>query len=143
MAGSFTIRQCEEYSSSSCLKTFKSDSVTTLTKLIAAARAAEEKRIEEQKAAEPERAEREKGFEADMKQSAEKFKAIEQRAKQSYQNAAKGTLSARGTLAPTAEGSQLGRGSSSIVCPRGDRHFCPSCQKLWGRYDSAGKRVGS
>jgi hypothetical protein len=56
-------------------------------------RAAEEKRIDQEKAAERERAEREKNAEADLKRGGEKFKAAEQRAKQAYQNAPKGTLS--------------------------------------------------
>jgi len=56
-------------------------------------RAAEEKRIDQEKAAERERAEREKNAEADLRRDVEKFKAAEQRAKQGYQNAAKGTLS--------------------------------------------------
>jgi hypothetical protein len=79
----------------------------------AAARAAEEKRINEQKAAERERAEREKGLEADMKQSAEKFKAAEQRAKQAYQNAAKGTLSGQ-VFVSTAGGDSVKLGGVQV-----------------------------
>jgi hypothetical protein len=63
----------------------------------AAARAAEEKRIEQGKVAARERADREKekekNAEADLKRSLEQFKAAEQRAAQSYQSATKGTLS--------------------------------------------------
>src|SRR5437762_4036676 len=70
----------------------------------AAARAAEEKRIEEQRAAEEkrseeertaerERAEREKNADAEFKRSLEEFQAAEQRAAQTYQHATKGTLS--------------------------------------------------
>ena len=56
-------------------------------------RAAEEKRIDQEKAAERERAKKEKNAEADLERGGEKFKAAEQRAKQAYQNAPKGTLS--------------------------------------------------
>ena len=56
-------------------------------------RAAEEKRIDQEKAAERGRAEREKGAEADLKQSVEKFQVAEQHASQIYQNAQKGTVS--------------------------------------------------
>ena len=63
----------------------------------AAARAAEEKRIEQGKVAARERADREKekerNAEADLKRSLEQFQAAEQRAAQSYQSATKGTLS--------------------------------------------------
>jgi hypothetical protein len=59
----------------------------------AAAKAAEEKRIEEQKAAQREDAEREKSAEADLKQAVEQFQAAEQQASQTYQSATKGTLS--------------------------------------------------
>src|SRR5437764_10065992 len=59
----------------------------------AAAKAVEDKRIEEHKAAERERADREENAEADIKQSAKKFEAAEQRASQTYQSAPKGTLS--------------------------------------------------
>jgi hypothetical protein len=67
----------------------------------AAARAAEEKQIEEQKAAERERAEKEKNVEADLKRSVEKFQAAEQRASQSYQSAQKGTLSGQVFISTT------------------------------------------
>jgi|SRR5438132_4745352 len=70
----------------------------------AAARAAEEKRIDEQKAAERERAEKEKGAEAehaekekkataDLNRLHEQFKSSEQSALQTYESAAKGTVS--------------------------------------------------
>lgn len=70
----------------------------------AGARAAEEKRIEEQKAAERERAEKEKGAEAehaekekkataDLNRLHEQFKSSEQSALQTYESAAKGTVS--------------------------------------------------
>ena len=63
----------------------------------AAARAAEEKRIEEEQAAERERVERkkekEKNADADLKRSLEQFQATEQSAAQSYQSATKGILS--------------------------------------------------
>jgi hypothetical protein len=59
----------------------------------AAAKAAEEKRIEEQKAAQREDAEREKSAEADLKRAVEQFQAPEQQASQTYQSATKGTLS--------------------------------------------------
>ena len=59
----------------------------------AAAKAAEDKRIEEQKAAERERDEKEKTAEADVNQSRAEFQAAEQRAAQSYRSATKGTLS--------------------------------------------------
>jgi len=63
----------------------------------AAARVAEEERIEQGKVAARERADREKererNAEADLKRSLEQFQAAEQRAAQSYQSATKGTLS--------------------------------------------------
>jgi hypothetical protein len=60
---------------------------------ITAAKAAEEKHIEEQKAAGRERAEKEKNAEADLKRAVEQFQAAEQRAAQSYQGATEGNLS--------------------------------------------------
>jgi hypothetical protein len=59
----------------------------------AAAKAAEEKRIEEQKAVGRERAEKEENAEADLHRSHEQFQATEKRASQTYESAAKGTLS--------------------------------------------------
>jgi hypothetical protein len=59
----------------------------------AAARAAEEKRIDEQKTAERERAEKDKNAETDLKRAVETFQAAEQRASQTYESAQKGTLS--------------------------------------------------
>ncbi len=56
-------------------------------------RAAEKKRIEEQRTAERERAEREKNADADLKHALEQFQSAEQRASQTYQSATKGTLS--------------------------------------------------
>jgi hypothetical protein len=54
-------------------------------------KAAEGKRIDEQKATE--RAEKERNAQADLKRSQEQFQASEQRALQSYESAAKGTVS--------------------------------------------------
>jgi len=71
-------------------------------------RAAEEKRIDQEKAAERERAEREKNAEADLKRGGEKFKAAEQRAKQAYQNAPKGTLSGQVFVSGLGESVKLG-----------------------------------
>ena len=71
-------------------------------------RAAEEKRIDQEKAAERERAEREKNAEADLRRDVEKFKAAEQRAKQAYQNAAKGTLSGQVFVSGLGESVKLG-----------------------------------
>jgi ribosomal protein L12E/L44/L45/RPP1/RPP2 len=63
----------------------------------AAARAAEEKRIEEEKAAERERAEeneeKERKAQADLKRALDQFQSAEQRAVESYRNAIAGTLS--------------------------------------------------
>jgi len=56
-------------------------------------KAAEHQRIEEQRAAERERAEREKNAESDLKRSLDQFQVAEQRAVEIYQNAKKGTLS--------------------------------------------------
>jgi hypothetical protein len=58
----------------------------------AAAKAAEDKRIEEQNAADRERAEKEKDAEADLSRSQEQFRATEQRVSQTYESAIKGTL---------------------------------------------------
>jgi hypothetical protein len=59
----------------------------------AAARVAEEKRIEKEKAAQREREERAKTAEAHLKRLLEQFQVAEQRSAQAYQSAAKGTLS--------------------------------------------------
>jgi len=56
-------------------------------------KAAEHQRIEEQRAAERERAEREKNAESDLKRSLDQFQVAEQRAVEIYQNGKKGTLS--------------------------------------------------
>ncbi len=61
--------------------------------VIAAQRAAEQKRIEAQNAAERERAEKEKNADADLKHALEQFQSAEQRAAQSYGSARKGALS--------------------------------------------------
>jgi len=59
----------------------------------AAAKAAEEKRIDEQKGLERERVEKEENAEADLKRSAEQFQATEKRASQTFESAVKGSLS--------------------------------------------------
>jgi hypothetical protein len=56
-------------------------------------KAAERQRIEEQRAAEHQRAERDEKAEADLKPSLDQFQVAEQCAVEAYQNAAKGTLS--------------------------------------------------
>src|SRR5947199_7435129 len=57
------------------------------------AKAAEEKRIEEQKGVERERVEKEENAEADLKRFAEQFQATEKRASQTFESAVKGSLS--------------------------------------------------